>query len=56
MIREVLDQKHGGNAQARNETFSSQYRPPPAHPSSALAPGGGASGTGQCSFTAALVV
>jgi hypothetical protein len=37
MIREMLDQKHGGSAQARNETFPPHYRPPPA----ALVPGEG---------------
>jgi len=38
MIREVLDQKHGGTAvQARNETFSPHYRPP----LSTLMPGDG---------------
>jgi hypothetical protein len=37
MIREVLDQKNGGTAQARNETFPPHYRPP----LSALVPGEG---------------
>ncbi|GFG35389.1 hypothetical protein Cfor_10120 [Coptotermes formosanus] len=37
MIREMLDQKHGGSVQARNETFPPHYRPPP----SAHVPGEG---------------
>ena len=45
MIREVLDQKHGGSVQARNETFPPHYRPPP----SALVPGEGTFKTGPCS-------
>ncbi|PNF34708.1 hypothetical protein B7P43_G05488 [Cryptotermes secundus] len=39
MIREVLDQKHGGSAQTRNETVSPHYRPSAPHSSSALFPG-----------------
>jgi hypothetical protein len=43
MIREILDQRHGGNAQARNETFPPPYRVPsqhfPGHSSPAVAPG-----------------
>ncbi|KDR18860.1 Chymotrypsinogen B [Zootermopsis nevadensis] len=43
MIREMLDQRHGGNGQARNETVSPHYRLPSAHTTghlpSALAPG-----------------
>jgi len=37
MIREVLDQKNSGTAQATNETFPPHYRPP----LSALVPGEG---------------
>jgi hypothetical protein len=49
MIREVLDQKHGGTAQARNETFPPHYRPP----LSALVPGEGTLKYGPCSVTLA---
>jgi hypothetical protein len=45
MIREILDQKHGSSAQARNETVSPHYRPSAPHPSSAHVPGEVASET-----------
>lgn len=51
MIREVLDQKHGGTAQARNETFPPHYRPP----LTALVPGEGTLQRDPCSVTLAML-